>query len=266
MEDVCVDCFTSKVKVEKHLVLPVEARGSRSLKQSVGKMLGQGVGRTVTVDCGQCEAKEADQCGSFRMTGLAMFVQLGRTISSDHDPTVAVKLGHNISVPLRFQPKPLGPKYVLTGAAQQLGEEAVSGHYVCVIRDIKSGVFTFANDDRDLTQLTEEEAERFLQKSYLLAYCREDWEEHINIGAEERLAVTTTPTLRASQTPEALRASQPGHDDDDSDDGSGDKLSEDGSDWSDKEQTKSQVRALDYSSKERFQFLVDFVQNGEWVL
>ncbi len=133
------DCPTRTNFAYHPALLSLPVKDSATLAQSMGMFLGQGVGETVSVTCGAGagDREEADICSSFHKLPLALVLQLKITVPNPQAGALPLKLGHSIRVPVTYRPKAGGPQYILTGALQQLGEEANTGHYVSFTRDVK---------------------------------------------------------------------------------------------------------------------------------
>ena len=162
-------------------VIPLPVQGSMSLQLSVDMYHGLGGGGIVTVNCNTrgCHSRDAEFSSEFHgEPPRALIFQLQRAVpDSQAQPGTLVKLGHSIKVPGKYQPKAGGPYYVLTGALNQLGEEANTGHYVTLTRDLEDGSFILGNDANPLKKMTEEEVLRYLTTSYMFIYCREDYRQ-----------------------------------------------------------------------------------------
>ena len=158
-------------------LVSIPVSGCRSLVRCLAIFHGMTHG-LVSLRCGAgaCPSEDAEfssrYCGE--LPGAMMF-QLKRTVpDSQATPGTMKKLGHKVKIPARIRPQPGGPVYILTGALNQLGEEANTGHYVSITRDLEHGHFILADDHRPLRKMTDKEVSRFLTTSYMFVYCRED--------------------------------------------------------------------------------------------
>jgi len=176
-------------------LLPLPVRGSlmqlsNSIFESLDIFLNGNTG-VIDVECraGTCRCKTATVTSRLQKMPVVLIVQLMRSV---YDPRAkrGVKLGHRVHVPLQLQPKDGGPFYTLTGAVNQWGFEARSGHCVSFMRNVKDGTFTFANDDKDLlTGFSYEDCQRQLESGYLFAYSRE------SEVADDRTTADVTSTV-----------------------------------------------------------------------
>ena len=81
---------------------------------------------------------------------------------------------------------------MLTGVLQQKGEEATSGHYVTITRNIKDNLFILANDDAPLETRTITEVTDDINCSYMFMYSREECEQEA--GGRLQSMTTGDPT------------------------------------------------------------------------
>ena len=183
-------------------LLPLPVRGSlmqlsHSIFDSLDIFLNGNTG-VIHVDCraGTCRCKTATVTSKLQKMPVVLIVQLMRSV---YDPRAdrGVKLGHRVHIPLRFQPKEGGPFYTLTGAVNQWGMEAKSGHCVAFMRNVKDDTFTFADDDNHLrTELSYQQCERQLEGGYLFAYSRES-----AVADSRATAAVTTVSPPTSASP-----------------------------------------------------------------
>ena len=92
--------------------------------------LGQGVTEIIEVTCGHgdCQSNESKMSSTFQNLPHALIIQLNRTVPNPRCQTEIMKLTNQIDIPIEYRPKSTGPLYILTGALQQICEEATPGH------------------------------------------------------------------------------------------------------------------------------------------
>ena len=179
-----------KTTSETHTILALPVLNSRNLQQSMSLFLGQGVGETIKVRCGHtgCQRNEAEISTTIQNLPLALIIQLKRTVPNPRCQTQMMKLNNKIDIPIIYKPKSTGPSYILTGALQQKGKEAGSGHYVSFTWNIKHKYFTLADDDHNLMTQSFERANHSLKGSYMFIYTCQEGEEEANSMTDDALS------------------------------------------------------------------------------
>ena len=181
---------TTNYQQDKMLIVPVE--DCNTLRECMAKLLmEENIQRQNA--CETCGAMEVERVGSIHSVSEVLIIQLKRMLHNPVDEDNPIKLGHRVTVPMEYRPKAGQPPYILTGAVEHVGNDARSGHYQCITRDVRRNCYYLISDTQ-VTQLTsEEEAMKHINLSYLLIFCREDClqQQLVGTAGDYMLGVTS---------------------------------------------------------------------------
>ena len=171
-----------KYSNQTHSILAVPVLNSNTLHKSMSMFLGHEVTETIEARCGymDCQSKEAELFTKFENLPTALIIQLKRTVPNPRCQTQLMKLNNPITIPLQYKPWSTGPCYILTGAIQQKGNETTSGHYISLTWNKEQRLFTLADDDLPLMNKTQEDANEYLERSYMFMYACQEGEEEVS--------------------------------------------------------------------------------------
>ena len=173
---------------EKMLIVPLE--NCKTLHECVTKhLMEEDIQRQKA--CQGCGSMVVKRQGSIDSVPEVLIIQLKRMLHNPLDVDHPIKLAHRVTVPNEYQPITGGPLYILTGALLHQGMSGGSGHYVCITKDVWQDGYNHIND-RQVTQLSSEEAMDHINHSYLLIFCQKDCLEKqlVGTGGDHMLGIT----------------------------------------------------------------------------
>ena len=188
--------------IDKYKIIALPIENSTSLEQCMTAF--NGISETILVDCSNnCPSTNAEEITELKKIAKVLIVQFNRAYI-DRFGNIK-KNGCPVDIPLRFQPMHSGDWYKLTGIIQQKGEEATSGHYVTLTRNILDNNMNFilSNDDAPLVTRGFEDVAQDIKCSYIFIYTPEEFvQEARSILMDMTIEDPTSPLRKKNRQEE----------------------------------------------------------------